>query len=444
MKNYKRTIFSWSIYDFANQPFTTIILTFVYSTFFVDFIAFDSLSGSVLWGRVVSFSSIIIALLSPIMGAVADSGGYRKIFLVFWTWVCVVFSYLLYYPVHGDIYYSLIFFCIANIGFEMGGVFLNAYLPSIAPKDKIGRISGYGWSFGYVGGLVALCISFILFIQPENPINPITGNLLDKSTGEHIRIINILIAIWLFVFSIPTFLFVNSKEKSKRIDCSIIRKSFKSLNNTFADISHYRETLKFLLARLIYNDALITIFAFGGIYAKEVFDFTFNEIFLFGIILNLAAALGAFSMGFLDDILGGKKTIQISNYGSILACLLAIFSPSVNEINILQSFGINGRLVFWVSGVLIGIFSGPSQTAGRSLMSRLTPKHKRNEFFGFYAFSGKATAFLGPLLFSTVVTITDSLRYGLSVVVLLFAIGIYLLSLVDEEKGIQLANEINT
>ena len=298
MKNYKRTIFSWSLYDFANQPFTTIILTFIYSTFFVDFIALDAESGSVAWGRAVSISSIFIAILSPIMGAVADAGGYRKTFLIFWTWVCVVFSFLLYYPLHGDIFYSLLIFCIANIGFEMGGVFLNAYLPSIAPKEKLGRISGYGWSFGYVGGLVALCLCFILFIQPDNPTNPITGQLLDKSSGEHIRIINVLIAVWLFIFSIPTFLFVSSKERSKRIDITIVKTSFNALNNTFSQIRNYRETLKFLVARLVYNDALITIFAFGGIYAKEVFSFSFNEIFLFGIILNIAAAAGAFQWAF--------------------------------------------------------------------------------------------------------------------------------------------------
>jgi len=437
MKNYNRTIFSWSIYDFANQPFTTITLTFIYSTFFVDFIALDAQSGSVMWGRVVSISSIFIALLSPIMGAIADSGGYRKIFLIFWTWVCIVFSYLLYYPMQGDIFYALLFFCIANIGFEMGGVFLNAYLPSIAPKEKIGRISGYGWSFGYIGGLIALCISFLLFIQPDDPINPLTGALLDRSSGEHIRIINILIAVWFAVFSIPTFLFVKSKEKTERISFSIIKNSFKSIKSTFMQIKAYKETFKFLIARLIYNDALITIFAFGGIYAKEVFNFTFNEIFLFGIILNVTAGLGAFLMGFLDDKLGGKRTIQLSNFGFIVACSLAVISPSINEMLTLKSLGIDGRLVFWFSGVLIGVFSGPNQSASRSLMGRLTPSDKKNEFFGFYAFSGKATAFLGPLLFSTIVSFTGSLRYGLSIVVVLFLFGIFLLSFVDEEKGIQ-------
>ena len=231
--NYKRTIFSWSIYDFANQPFTTIILTFVYSTFFTDFIAPSAEEGVVLWGRCVAISSLFIALLSPIMGAIADKGGYRKIFLVFWTWVCIVFSYLLYYPNKGDIYVALLFFCIANIGFEMGGVFLNAYLPEIAPKNKIGRISGYGWSFGYIGGLIALGICFILFINPEVPINPFSKEILNKDTGEHIRIINMFIAIWLAVFSLPTFIFLNDKKERAKINFDIIKKSFLSIHLSF-------------------------------------------------------------------------------------------------------------------------------------------------------------------------------------------------------------------
>jgi len=431
--NYKRTIFSWSIYDFANQPFTTIILTFIYSTFFVDFIAPSGELGTVMWGRAVAISSLVIALLSPIMGAIADNGGYRKKFLIFWTWVCVIFSILLYFPLKGEVILALSFFCIANIGFEMGGVFLNAYLPEIAPKEKIGRISGYGWSFGYVGGLIALAISFILFISPENPVNPFNGKLLNLDSGEHIRMINILIGIWFAVFSIPTFLFLKDKDKNNTLNNrELIKSAFISLNTTFKEIKSYKETLKFLLARLVYNDALITIFAFGGIYAKQVFDFTFNEIFLFGIVLNVTAGLGALTMGFLDDILGGKKTIQISNVGFIIACTLAVIAPDFN----------NGRFIFWIAGSMIGIFSGPNQAASRSLMGRMTPKNKENQFYGFFAFSGKATSFLGPLLFSTIVSLTDSIRLGLAIVSTLFLIGIILLNNVNEKQGIKDANAI--
>jgi len=423
IKNYKRTIFSWSIYDFANQPFTTIILTFVYSTFFVDFIAPSGEEGAVMWGRAITISSIIVAMISPIMGALADYGGYRKLFLIFWTWVCIVFSFLLYYPLQGQVFLALLFFCIANIGFEMGGVYLNAYLPGIAPKDKIGRISGYGWSFGYIGGLLALGICFILFIRPENPSIPLIDYTLNKESGEHIRIINMLIAVWFAIFSIPTFLFVKDSQKSKKITKEIVINAFKNLSFTFQEILKYKNILKFLFARLVYNDALITIFAFGGIYAKEVFDFTFNDIFLFGIVLNITAGLGAFLLGFLDDVLGGKKIIQISNVGFVLACILAVAAPGFDS----------GKSLFWVAGILIGICSGPNQAASRSLMARMTPKNKENEFYGFFAFSGKATAFIGPFLFSSIVAITGDLRYGVALVGILFFIGMILLSRVDSK-----------
>ena len=415
------------MYDFANHPFTTIILTFVYSTFFTDFIASNPEKGAVLWGRAVTVCSIVIAVLSPIMGAIADSGGYRKVFLIFWTWVCVFFSFLLYFPLQGQIFEALLFFSIANIGFEMGGIYLNAYLPEIAPKEKIGRISGYGWSLGYIGGLLALGISFIIFIQPENAYIPFSNYLLNKDTGQHIRIINIFIALWFLIFSIPTFLFVKDTNQYKKINFSLIGNSFKKLISTFNDIKKYKNIVKFLGARLIYNDALITIFAFGGIYAKRVFDFTFNDIFLFGIVLNITAGIGAFLLGFLDDILGGKKTIQISNLGFVLACLIAAIAPSIDN------FIINSESLFWIAGILIGICSGPNQAASRSLMGRMIPENKENEFYGFYAFSGKATSFLGPFLFTLIVSITNDLRYGIAMIAILFVIGFFLMNLVKEE-----------
>ena len=425
-KSSRLTVFSWSIYDFANQPFTTIIITFVYSTYFMDYFCDSAERGAVLWGRIITISSIIVALLSPVMGALADQGGYRKIFLILWTWVCIFFTFMLYFPVPGQIISALIIFMIANIGFEMGGVFLNAYLPEISDRTNIGKISGYGWSFGYVGGLLMMGFSFLFFIQPENAINPFNSELLDKSTGEHIRIINIFIAIWFAVFSLPTFIFIPDKKNNKAFDLSIIRKSISNIHDTFIKIKGYKNIIRFLFARLIYNDAVITIIAFGGIYAKEVFHFTFNEIFLFGIILNIAAGLGAFLFGFIDDKIGGKNTIQLTNLGFILACMIALIAP-ISNFNI-----VSGKSLFWISGILIGIFMGPNQAASRSLMARITPKKKESEFFGFYAFSGKATAFLGPFLFSVIVALTNSLMAGFAIITLLFIIGSYFLSFVKE------------
>ena len=434
MKNnkiYNKTIFSWSIYDFANQPFTTITVTFIYSTFFASTIFLGSEEAGVsAWGKAITISSLIIAFLSPIMGAIADRGGYRKLFLIFWTWICIIFSFLLYFPKQGDVFSALLFFCIANIGFEMGGVFLNAYLPEIAPKNKIGRISGYGWSFGYVGGLIALAACFVLFIVPDNPFNPLTGNVLEKSNYEHIRIINIFIAIWFAIFSIPTFLYVKSSNIISKPSRNLISSSFKSIRNTFYEIKKYKQIVRFLLARVVYNDAMITVIAFGGPYAYTQFGFdmdTNGKLMIFGIVLNVFAGFGAFIMGFLDDYIGGKKTVQITNLGFIVALIIAFLAPVLE----------NGEIYFWVSGAMIGIFMGPNQAASRSLMGRLIPKSKETEFYGFFAFSGKATAFLGPLLFTLIIDYTNNIRLSLLMLALLFLIGMLILNTVNTKGGIE-------
>ena len=419
--NYKRTIFAWSMYDFANQPFTTLVVTFIYGTFFTKIIAENEIIGTALWSRAITITALFVAFLSPIMGALADRGGYRKVFLIFWTWVCVVGTFALYLPLPGQVVAALTCFIIANIGFEMGGVFCNAYLPDIAPREKIGRVSGYGWSFGYAGGLLALALCFILFVQPEVPAFGFSTEL-----GENIRATNLFIAIWFAIFSTPTFLWVKDAKKPQRINKHIISSSFSQLKSTIGEIRKYKQITRFLLARLFYNDGLITIFAFGGIYASGTFGFTFNEIFLFGIVLNITAGLGAFSLGFLDDILGGKKTIQLSNIGLIVACILAVTTHSKD--------------VFWFSGALIGIFAGPNQSSSRSLMARFIPKEKENEFFGFFAFSGKATAFIGPLLLGVITEVFESQRLGIAVVAVLLALGAILLSRVDEDEGIAAAS----
>ena len=438
--NYKRTIFAWSMYDFANQPFTTLVVTFIYGTFFTKMIAENEIIGTVLWSRAITITALFVAFLSPIMGALADRGGYRKVFLIFWTWVCIVGTFVLYYPLPGQVVAALTCFIIANIGFEMGGVFCNAYLPDIAPREKIGRVSGYGWSFGYVGGLIALALCFVLFVQPEVPAFGFS-----KELGENIRATNLFIALWFVIFSIPTFLWVKDTKKPQRIDRHIISSSFSQLKSTFSEIRKYRQMTRFLLARLFYNDGLITIFAFGGIYASGTFGFTFNEIFLFGIVLNITAGLGAFSLGFLDDVLGGKKTIQLSNLGLIIACLIAVTTPNKDLIFLDYpligiSFMLTGKMLFWISGALIGVFAGPNQASSRSLMARFIPKERENEFFGFFAFSGKATAFIGPFLLGVITKVFESQRLGIAVVAILLALGAILLNRVDEDEGISAAS----
>ncbi len=433
-------VFFWALYDFANQPFTTLVVTFVYGTFFTKVIAENEIIGTLLWSRGITITALIVAILSPIMGAIADNGGYKKIYLIFWTWISIIGTILLWYPMETQVGFALTAFIIANIGFEMGGVFCNAFILDVASRDNIGRISGYGWSFGYAGGLISLAIGLVLFINPD----PSYFNL-DKNIHEHIRATNIMVAVWFAVFSIPTFLYVKENKRPVIESSKLMSNSFKSLIVTFQSIRHYSDLSKFLIARLIYNDGLITIFAFGGIYASGTFNFTMSEIMIFAIVLNVSAGIGAFSMGFLDDIIGGKKTIQISNYGLIIACIIAIVAPNkdlfVINFLIVKDVTVSGKVLFWCAGILIGIFSGPNQASSRSLMARFIPKGKESEFFGFFAFSGKATAFLGPFLLGMITSIFNSQRYGIAVVLLLLIIGSILLSRVDERSGIDTAKQ---
>jgi len=423
------------MYDFANQPFTTLVVTFIYGTFFTKVIAENEIVGTMLWSRGITITAIIVALLSPIMGAIADRGGYRKLYLIFWTWVSIIGALILWFPVEGQVVFALTAFIIGNVGFEMGGVFCNAFLPEITTKKNIGRVSGYGWSFGYVGGLVALAIALLLFVNPDIPIFN-----LDKTAHEHIRATNIMVALWFAIFSIPTFLYVNQEKRPKQKIKPMIIESIIQVRNTFRNVRQYKEMTKFLIARLIYNDGLITVFAFGGIYAAGTFGFSFQDILIFGIVLNVAAGLGAFMMGFLDDMIGGKSTIQISNVGLIVACIIAVSAPDRDLFNItlpiIGSMLITGKSMFWLSGILIGIFSGPNQSASRSLMARFVPKDRENEFFGFFAFSGKATAFMGPFLLGVLTQIFESQRYGIAVVILFLIVGFLLLRSVDEDAGI--------
>ncbi len=417
----RRAVFAWCMYDFANSAFITLVVTFIYSTYFTKAIAADEITGTALWSRGVTIASILIALLSPILGALADRGGYRKLFLTLSTLVCIGATAMLYFPLPGQTAVALFWFVIASTAFGLSFVFYNAYLPDIAPLERIGRISGYGWSLGFVGGLLCMFVAMIGLVNAEVPWFGFSA-----VTKENIRATNLLTAAWYAIFSIPMFLWL--KEERRPVSQSkmeIVRSALRQLLNTFQTIKQYRQIILFLIARLIYNDGLITVFAFAGIYAAGSYDFSFQEIMVLGVGLNIAAGIGAFALGFLDDRLGGKVTVQISLWGLIIAAVIAVFGTE--------------KWHLWAGGIIAGIFSGPNQAASRSLMGRFVPFEKENEFFGFYAFSGKATSFLGPLLFGILTQWFNTQRAGMFVVIIFFLIGSYILSYVDELEGIKIA-----
>ena len=408
-----KQIISWSFYDFANQPYTTLIITFIYSAFFVNYIAPNEIEGTFLWANAISITAIIVAFLSPLLGAFADETGYRKFFLVFFTLLCSLFTALLYFPEKGDLSLAIAFVIISNIAFEMGCVFCNSYLKELSNDKNIGRVSGNAWGLGFLGGLSALFISFALF---------------DVNNPQEVKQICVFVAIWFVLFSLPTFIFLKDSKRTK-VTKKDISSSFTSIYTTFKEIRNYKKVVNFLIARLFYNDGLITIFALGGVYAVGSLNFTMNEVLILGIILNVFAALGSFLFGSYEDKIGTRNVINLSLVILIISTILAFVAPWTNY----------PKEVFWIAGVLLGSMIGPNQSCSRSYMSQIIPANKKNEFFGFYALTGKATSFLGPLLFG-LITKFYSQQMALLSVVVFFIIGWLLFNKISLSKPFRWKN----
>ena len=417
--NQPRVIWSWALYDWANSAFTTLVVTFIYSTYFTKAMAPDEVTGTAWWSRAVAVSALLTSVLSPILGAAADRAGARKRFLGGTTAVCVMATALLAFvppSLPNAALVALSLYVMGDVAFETGYVFYNAFLPTIASPERIGRVSGYGWGLGYVGGLACMAVALVGFVQPEVPWFG-----LSKDAGWNVRATNLLVAAWYLVFAAPLFLWVPERRVSGvRLD---VRGAFAQLARTAREIGRYKEVGKFLFARLVYNDGLVTVFAFGGIYAAGTFGMPLSEVILFGIALNVTAGLGAVAFGVLDDRVGGKKTIVVTLVGLALATLAAVLAPT--------------KAWLWAAGLVLGVFVGPNQSASRSLLARFVPEQRQSEFFGFFQFSGKATSFLGPILLGTIATAFQSQRAGVATVLAFFLVGGALLLSVNERRGIE-------
>jgi UMF1 family MFS transporter len=416
-----KVIWSWAMFDWANSAFTTLVITFIYATYFTKAMAPDEVTGTAWWSRAVSVSAVLTAFMSPIFGAAADRGGSRKRFLAIASVISVLATAALAFVRPGLTYGPLValtLFVIADMSFEVGNVFYNAFLPSIASPARIGRVSGYGWGLGYVGGMACMIVALVGFVKPDVPWFGLT-----KALGWNIRATNLLVAGWFLLFALPLFLVVpETRLAPAKLS---VKETFRELAQTVRDLRKYSEIVKFLTARVIFNDGLVTIFAFGGIYAAGTFGMTMSEIIVFGIVLNIASGAGAFAFGFLDDKIGGKKTILVTIVSLLVTTGIAVWAPN--------------RTWFWVAGILLGIFVGPNQSASRSLMGRFVPEQHQSEFFGFFAFSGKATAFAGPFLLGVVAESFHSQRAGIASIMLFFIVGGVLLLMVDEQKGVAAA-----
>ncbi len=406
----KRARFAWCLFDWANSPFPTVVITFVFAAYFTQGIVGDPVRGAALWGNAMAASALAVALLAPVMGAIADAGGRRKPWLAACTAVTVLGALLLWYaaPDPGYALWALVWVAIANVGFELGMVFYNALLPGLAAPGRLGRLSARGWATGYAGGLVCLAIALVVFVRAEPP--PFG---LDPARAEQVRIVAPLAALWFAAFAWPLFVFVPDAPPGGRAPRAAVRAGFARLAATLRDLRGNRVVARFLLARLLYIDGLNTIFAFGGIYAAGSFDMPLSEVILFGIALNVTAGIGAFAFGWVDDRLGAKRTLIIALVGLIASGAVAVLAPDVRWL--------------WGAALVLGLFIGPVQSSSRTMMARLAPAGKRAEMFGLFALSGRVTAFAGPALVAWVTLAFDSQRAGMASTLVFLVLGLGLL-----------------
>ena len=414
----RRARIAWCLYDWANSAFPTVIVTFVFSTYFATAVAADSTRGTEMWSRALVLSGLAIAVLSPIFGAIADHSGRRKPWIAVCSAVTIIGAGLLWFaaPTPDYALYALVVFAVANVAFEVGQVFYNAMLPTIVSPARIGRLSGWGWGLGYMGGLACLVIALLGFVQADPaPFG------LDRGAAEHVRSVGPMVAVWFAVFCLPLFLFVPDGARSGIGWLAAVRAGIETLTGTLRRVRQYRDIAWFLVARFFYVDGMNTMFAFGGIYAAGTFGMKVDEVIMFGIGLNVTAGLGAAAFAWIDDRIGAKPTILIALVG-----LVGVGIPLLL---------VESKTWFWVLGLPLGIFMGPAQAASRSLMARLAPAEVRTEMFGLFAFSGKATAFLGPGILGAITAATGSQRWGMATVVVFLCVGMTLLAVKVRARG---------
>jgi UMF1 family MFS transporter len=408
---------SWAFYDWGSSAFATIIQTFVFAAYFTRHVAENETVGSVQWGNMLSAAAIVVAIGGPILGAMADQAGRRKPWVAGFTALCVSATALLWFvrPSLDYVWLAMLLVWLATIGEEFAAIFYNAMLPDLTGPDRLGRWSGWGWSLGYAGGLVSLVVALFAFVKTDDP-----WFSLDRTTAEHVRATFLLVAVWYLLFAMPFFLVTPDSRGTGKGLARAARDGLRQLSGTIRQVRSYGDILRFLIARMIYIDGLATVFAFGGVYAAGTFDMTEEEVLIFGIALNVTAGIGAALFAWVDDWIGSKPTILLSLVGLMVPGTLILFVQSPK--------------LFWAFGLLLGVFVGPVQAASRSFLARVAPAPLLTEMFGLYALSGKATAFLGPLLVGWLTYLSGSQRIGMGTVILFFFLGFLLMITVPPDR----------
>ena len=394
---------SWMLYDWASSVLPTLHTTFVFAVYFTTVILPDS--GTFYWAMMTGSVALITGLLAPILGHLADVKGHLRGGLILTSFAAAAAVMALWF-IAPDADFAVLALGLSGLAIffsELGFMYYNALLPQLASPQVIGRISGYGWGLGYIGAILGLVIVLAIFILPTPPLFG-----LSSETAEPVRATMVFAGAWLILFSLPLFL-----SAPRTVATPNKQRFLVTLHQSWKLALSLPDMMRFLLARMAYNDGLVTLFAFGGIYAARVFGFTQQDILIFAIALNVTAGIGAIIGGPLTDKLGPLWIIRTSLAGLFILGLICLLTPNI--------------YVFWAASLCLGFFIGPCQAAGRVWVAHLAPPEHHASLFGFLALSGKLTSFAGPLLYGWIIYITGLERAGMAVVLGLFMLGFFLL-----------------
>ncbi|OGR82878.1 MAG: hypothetical protein A2636_01840 [Elusimicrobia bacterium RIFCSPHIGHO2_01_FULL_64_10] len=411
-------VVSWAFYDFANSAFATVILAVVFNVYFVGTVCAGGvrlfgrvLPGESVWGLCVSASTLAVFLISPVLGAAADVSGSKKSFLGFFCALGVLFTGLLFFSGPGGVLRSALCFIAANIGFAAGNTFYNALLNDVSGREDYGRVSGFGWALGYIGGGLALLLCLWFMSDPEAWGMAGDGTLPARSSF-------LAAAVWWGLFSLPVFLGVKeSRARDSGFSLGSVREGFRRALATASRVREHREVFKFLLAYVFYNDGIETVIIMAAVFGSRVLGFAQKDLVLCFLLIQGVAFFGSLIFGRLADAAGHKRAISLSLWVFLAVCLWGA--------------AIRTQAEFWVLGGLVGLVLGGSQAASRSFLALLAPAEKSAEFFGFFALTGKLSSVLGPLVFA-VLAQTVSLRAAVAGLGGFFALGLAILYFVRE------------
>lgn len=436
----RRGIWGWMLFDWAAQPFFTVVTTFIFGPYFVSRMASDPAVGQAAWGYGIAVSGLFIAVLSPVLGSIADQTGRRKPWIGFFAIIKIFSLIMLWFAAPGSgLIVPLMFFSLASIAAEFSIVFNNSMMPRlVAPKD-IGRISNMAWGLGYLGGMIVLI--FVVAFMAASPqtgktmlgLAPIFG--LDPATGEGDRATAPLSALWYLVFILPMFFFTPDGARGLAAG-KAVRVGLAELKSTLSEVRQRPGLFRFLVGRMIYQDGVNALIALGGAFAATMFGWATAEIGIFGIILNVVAIFGCLAASKLDTMLGSKVVVVISLVLLTIATIgIVSTGPGFTLFGVVQLpgadsgglFGTPAEKAYIGFGLLIGIAFGPVQASSRSYMARSISADEAGRYFGIYALSGRATSFLAPFLVATVTALSGSPRLGMAMIIFFLLAGLAIL-----------------